>query len=303
MSFRYLRFVEKERNLVTFDWAMKKLLRHKANFGILEGLLSELLKKDVKIQEILEGESNQEALKDKFNRVDILAKLDGEELVIVEVQNTWEGDYFQRMLFGVSKTITEHIGLGKEYKTIKKVISVNIVYFDLGQGSDYVYHGTTTFRGLHKPDDILGLSPRQKSSFMMESVAEIFPEYWVLKVKKFNDRTKDTLDEWIYFLKNGTVKKGFKAKGLAEANEKFEIMKLSEKDRKAYKRYLISLMDDASYAFTVKMDQEEMMEQAVESTNAQHVVRLDGLGKSPEEIAELLGLKMADVMRFLGKER
>lgn len=178
---------------------------------------------------------------------------------------------------------------------------MNIVYFDLGPGKDYVYHGTTTFRGLHKPDDILGLSPKQKSSFMMESVAEIFPEYWVLKVKKFNDRTKDTLDEWIYFLKNGTVKKGSKAKGLAEASEKLEIMKLPEKERKAYKRYLISLMDDASYAFTVKMDQEEMMEKAVESANAQHVARLDRLGKSPEEISELLGLHLEEVLRFLGR--
>lgn len=80
--------MEAERKLVTIDWAMKKLLRHKANFGILEGLLSELLGKDVKIKEILEGESNQEELKDKFNRVDILATLDGEELVIIEVQNT-----------------------------------------------------------------------------------------------------------------------------------------------------------------------------------------------------------------------
>ena len=31
------------RKLITFDWAMKRLLRSKANFEILEGFLSELL--------------------------------------------------------------------------------------------------------------------------------------------------------------------------------------------------------------------------------------------------------------------
>jgi hypothetical protein len=63
-----------KRKLVSFDWAMKRILRQKANFDILEGFLSELLKIDIKIQEMLESESNQESDADKFNRVDILAK-------------------------------------------------------------------------------------------------------------------------------------------------------------------------------------------------------------------------------------
>jgi len=56
------------RKLVSFDWAMKKILRQKANFNILEGFLSELFKFDVEIVEILESEDN------KFNRVDLLAR-------------------------------------------------------------------------------------------------------------------------------------------------------------------------------------------------------------------------------------
>lgn len=346
------------RKLVTFDWAMKKLLRHKANFGILEGLLSELLRREVKIKEILEGEANQEKEKDKFNRVDILAKLDGEELVIIEVQNTWEGDYFQRMLYGVSKSISEHIGLGKQYKEVKKVISVNIVYFDLGQGGDYVYHGITEFRGLHDPDDVLGLSQRQKVTFGMESVYEIFPEYWVIQVEEFNDVTKDGLDEWIYFLKHAKIKKGFKAKGLVEANEKLEIMRLPEKDQKAYKRYLESLMDDASFALSVKMEidagiaatvdavveaaveaavevainentavkeqekqaaiaakeqemqsaiaaKEQEMQAALEAKELEiltaNVTRLAAKGRTPEEIADMLDIDLAQVRRILGQ--
>lgn len=311
---------------------MKKILRHKANFGILEGLLSELLRRDVKIKEILEGESNQEREKDKFNRVDILAKLDGEELVIIEVQNTWEGDYFQRMLYGVSKSISEHIALGVPYREVKKVISVNIVYFDLGQGGDYVYHGSTEFRGLHRPSDILGLSEKQKMSFGMDSVSEIFPEYWVIQVEEFNDVTKDGLDEWIYFFKHAAIKKGFKAKGLAEANEKLEVMRLPEKEQKAYKWYLESLMDDASFALTVKMEIdagiaatlepaiEAAVEVAVEAANAKkdeenraaliakeleiqakNVARLASKGNSAAEIADILDVDLQTVQRLLGQ--
>ena len=60
------------KKLVQFDWAIKKLLRHKANFAILEGFLTELLGFDVKIKSILESEGNKEDSADKYNKVDIL---------------------------------------------------------------------------------------------------------------------------------------------------------------------------------------------------------------------------------------
>ena len=57
-----------------FDFALQKLLRSKANFGILEGFLSELLFTDIEIVEILEAESNREVADDRSNQVDIKVK-------------------------------------------------------------------------------------------------------------------------------------------------------------------------------------------------------------------------------------
>src|SRR5438132_1032852 len=119
--------------LIAFDWAIKRLLRQKANFDILEGFISELLKEDIQIEEILESESNKEHVDDKLNRVDLLARNSRGELLLIEVQNTREDDYFHRMLYATSKLITEHITEGQSYALVKKVISINIVYFDLGQ--------------------------------------------------------------------------------------------------------------------------------------------------------------------------
>ena len=118
------------KKLIRFDWAMKKILRHKANFDILEGFLSELLGEDIFIQQILESESNKETEDDKFNRVDILVENSKGELVIIEVQDSKEYDYFHRMLFGASKAITEHIKVGQPYSMVKKVIAITIAYFD-----------------------------------------------------------------------------------------------------------------------------------------------------------------------------
>ncbi|MFA6409019.1 MAG: Rpn family recombination-promoting nuclease/putative transposase [Gammaproteobacteria bacterium] len=226
-----------KQHLVRFDWAMKKLLRSKANFGILEGFLSELLKQDLKILELLESESNKDHRDDKQNRVDMLVRLQSGEIVLIEVQVNTEDDYLHRILYGTSKIIVEHLGEGEKYKAIKKVYSVNILYFDLGQGQDYIYHGTTRFIGVHNNDE-LSLNDEQKKVYGKDATFKIYPEYYLIKVNQFNDIAKNTLDEWIYFLKNEEVKDTFRAKGLAEAKSKFNEMKFTPAEREEYQNYV-----------------------------------------------------------------
>ena len=233
------------RKLITFDWAIKRLLRSKANFDVLEGFLSELLKDDIQIIEVLESESNKDAALDKFNRVDLKIKNSRQELILIEIQYDREYDYLQRMFYGVAKTVTEHLSEGQTYAEIVKVISVNILYFDLGQGDDYIYHGQTVFTGMHKHDQ-LQLNEKQKVLFQQTTVSALYPEYYLIKINQFDDIAKDTLDEWIYFLKHEEIKENFTAKGLQAAREKLDIMKLSPQERAAYARYVEDLHYQAS---------------------------------------------------------
>lgn len=96
--------MEQQDRYIRFDWAIKRLLRQKANFGVLEGLLTVLLGEEVKIIELLESESNQQTIDDKFNRVDIKAKNSKGEIIIVEIQNTRELYYLERILYGVAES-------------------------------------------------------------------------------------------------------------------------------------------------------------------------------------------------------
>lgn len=275
------------KKLIRFDWAIKRLLRNKANFAVLEGFLSELLFDNIKIEQILESESNQETDDDKFNRVDILTHNSKNELVIIEIQSSYEIDYFHRMAYGVSKSITENLKLGQKYSEIKKVISVNIVYFNLGQGQDYIYKGKTDFIGLHQKD-VLGLSEKQKTTFVKEEVSDIFPEYYLLKVNQFNDNAKDTLDEWVYFLKNSEVKDEFKAKGLKEAGEVLDIMRLPKDDEYGYNRYLDSLHLKASEIFTLQTEAEFKLKEDIAKNGI-----LEGL--SNELLAKLTNLSITRI--------
>lgn len=286
------------KKLVRFDWAMKKLLRHKANFDILEGFLSELLAEEIKIKQILESEGNKETGDDKFNRVDILVENHKGELVIVEVQNTQEYDYFHRMLYGASKAITEHIRENQAYASVKKIISITIAYFDLGQGKDYVYHGTTVFRGIHK-GDILGLAEKQILTYQKTRVHEIYPEYWVIKTGKFKNRVNDKLDEWIYFLKNAEIKPTFSAKGLKEANEKLDAMKLSEKDQKAYTNYLKNLRDTASRNHTIEIDSQEIIKKAKEEKENEIILAMVKEGFTVTQIARITQKAAEEIERII----
>ena len=282
------------KKLIRFDWAIKRLLRNKANFVVLEGFLSELLFDNIKIEQILESESNQEYDDDKFNRVDILTHNSKNELIIIEIQSTYEIDYFHRMAYGVSKSISENLKLGQKYSEIKKVISINIVYFDLGQGQDYIYRGKTDFKGLHQ-NDILGLSEKQKQTFVKQEVADIFPEYYLLKVNQFNDIAKNTLDEWVYFLKNSEVKDDFKAKGLKEANEVLDIMRLEEEDQYGYNRYLDSLHLKASEVFSLQTEAEFKVREDEKNEIAKTGI-LEGL--SNELISKLTSLTIEKIQEL-----
>jgi len=229
--------------LIRFDWAMKRLLRQKANFTVLEGFLSVLLNEKITIINIKESEGNQEHPNDKFNRVDILVENQYGELLIIELQNSEQVDYFLRMLYGASKSITEYITKGDTYNKVRKVYHINIVYFKMGHGKDYVYHGTTEFRGIHHCD-VLQLTEDEKEFFTRENrksvndVKDLFPEYYILCIDDFNNVAKDSLDEWIYYLKNNTVPDDFTAPGLAEVRKRLQYDKLSEQEKMNYDHHL-----------------------------------------------------------------
>ncbi len=295
------------KTLIRFDWAMKRLLRQKSNFDILEGFLSELLREDIKIEQTLESESNQETAGMKFNRVDLLALNSKNQLIIIELQADSEVDYFYRMAFATAKAVVEHFSLSEQYEQVKKVYSINIVYFNLGQGEDYVYHGRTEFRGLHR-GDVLGLSERQQKKFSINHVYEIYPEYYILKVNAFNDLATDSLDEWIYYLKNNEVRPGSRAKGLALVQKRLEFDGLSERDRRIYLKDIENQAIERSIHRTSIEEAEERgiergIEQGIEQgearTTRQGIIRALQRGKlTIDEITEDFGVSVSLVLEI-----
>lgn len=307
--------------LVRFDWAMKHLLRNKANFDVLEGLLAELLHDpNIKIESLLESESNQDSENDKYNRVDVLVKTEHDQHIIVEIQCYTQWDYLTRILYGTSKTICEYLQEGDDYKQVVKVISISIVFFDLGVGKDYLYKGQTVFKGIHY-GDTLGLNEKEQKIYQPihktapQTPEAIFPEYYIIKIARFHEKVQDKMDEWIYFLKHGEIKQEFTAKGLQSAAKKLDILRLNETERRAYKRYQEALRDNASFDSTLEVEKiiaeerglkrgvaigEEKGREKGERLAKQTLARkLLAKGFPPQEVAVLTELSLAEIEAFL----
>ncbi len=301
-----------ETRLVRFDWAIKNLLRNKANFDILEGFLSELLGEQIRIESLLESESNQEQVDNKFNRVDLLVNTSTQERIIIEVQTASEWDFYHRILFGTSRIITEYLEKGKPYSRVPKVISVSILFFNLGVGSDYVYKGITEFTGVHTHDN-LQLSDKSSNLYLNQlkknytSPEDIFPTYYIIQLKKFTDIIKDKFDQWVYLLKHESIKADFDAQGIISAKEKLDVLKLSPQKRREYERYWQDLSFEASLVEThqVELAQAERFgeqpgeQKGIAKGIVQVAITMKHKGYSIQNIMDVIGLTHTEIEQLL----
>ncbi len=294
----------KDQRVIRFDWAIKNVLRDKANFDILEGFLGALLREDIRVVDLIESESDQEGGRQKFNRVDILVRDSGGRVMIVEIQNEHESDYIERLLFGTCKVIVDHMKLGSPYEEIAKVISVSILYFNLGSGDDYVYHGSTQFTGVHTGNPLVirrRFMTRQGRYVLRERdlEREVFPEYYLIQTERFRDEVRVDLDEWIYMLKNEHVPEHFKSRNIDRAREKLAVLMMSDEERRRYERYLMDAPIERDILKTAEARGEEKRAKetaenllSMGKLNAEEIAQATGL--SAEEVEELGNYKSDD---------
>ena len=255
-----------ERTIISFDYAIKDILRDKANFDVLSGFLTELLEKPVSVLEILESEGGTKSRDDKINRLDLKAKIDDGELAVFEIQYFDQIDFLGKVLFNACKAVVEQISSGDLFD-IKKVYSVNIAYYDIGAKNEYVFVASLNeFKGVHL-DEVIPFS--QNLDPRSDIVKDIHPEYFLILPKKFDEKirdeyghvvsdifkegTADKFDEWVYVLKNSMVKSDFTAAGIQAAGEKLDVLKMTPQQRAIYDREKIMDMSQKSQYYTAEL--------------------------------------------------
>lgn len=286
---------------IRFDWAMKRLLRNKVNFGVLEGLLTTLLGERITIQKLMEN--SIEDSQDKFSFANMIVTNEKQETFWIEIQNHNEYAYFERTIFDISQCLYNYITSKSNCYKVRKVYSVNIVYFTLGHGTDIVYHGKTEFRGIHN-GELLELSPFQKQTFKVNEVSQLYPEYYILKVNDFNRVAKTPLEEWIYYLNTGDVPEGASAPGLEEVKERLKLDRMTKTELDAYYRHLDNIVILRDNIFTEREEgraegrAEGRVEGRVEGERIKQLEiarNLKKLGLNTEAICQATGLSPQEV--------
>jgi hypothetical protein len=138
---------------------------------------------------------------------------------------------------------------------VKKVYSINILYFDLGKGADYLYHGQTTLIGVHTKDT-LQLAQHEQDDLHVVTPEDVFPEYFVNRVNEFNQLAVTPLEEWLEYLKNEYIRPDTTVPCLMEARERLEYLKMSEEERRIYDHYLDTLIRDTDVMKTKVLEAE-----------------------------------------------
>jgi alpha-galactosidase/6-phospho-beta-glucosidase family protein len=137
----------------------------------------------------------------------------------------------------------------------------------------------------------LQLSEDQRKAFACHEVGQLFPEYYLIKIKSFADITTDTLDEWIYFLRNSDILPSFKARGL----------QMSREERAAYDDYIENLRFQNSVSRTQLEDLEQARKDAeiakAEAQQAQaesEAAKAETQAMSAKAIAALVAAGLTD---------
>ncbi|GBU21362.1 hypothetical protein R80B4_01251 [Fibrobacteres bacterium R8-0-B4] len=225
-----------ERELISFDFAVKYLLRGKRDFVILSGFLSELMGKKVVVKDIINNENIKTAKEDKSGCVDLKAQIGGGEIVVFEIQFLREWDFFAKALFGVSSAITDQVEAGGEYD-IKKVYSINILYFNLNAKKEYLFSGKFNgFHGVHYKDEVIKFA--QSRTPTSKKLFDIHPEYYLILPRMFDEKLRSRFDEWVYILKNSKARDDFKAAGIKEAKTKLDYLRMTPQKKKEYMAFL-----------------------------------------------------------------
>jgi predicted transposase/invertase (TIGR01784 family) len=223
--------------IISFDYALKYLLRDKGSYHIIEAFISALLKSQgygpIKIIALLDTESNREEISQKKSLADLIVEDEQGQKYIIEIERQQVTNYAHKACFKTSRLIADQLPSGTDFLSLKKVFHISLLYFKVGRGS--LFHGKTIVREVETGE---------KLSFHIEDakhgvidVTNIFPEYIFIAIPDFDDDIQEELDEWLYVLKHAEVREDFKSDIMRRVADKLNVLHMTKEERDGWINY------------------------------------------------------------------
>ena len=288
-----------DKPLVSFDYAIKYLLKDKGDYSIVEGFISALLKtkgyKDIKIIALLESESNKEDSKSKRSLADLIVEDEDHHKYIIEIERNLKDSFIHKSLFNTSRLIVDNLAQREDYTQIIKIFHISLLYFPIGNGNGSIYHGKTIIHEIETNEKLSVHITNQKTGEIFDAT-NILPEYFYISVPLFNDRLEKEIDDWLYIMKYDEVPNNYHSPYMAQVAEKLSILKMTPAERERYSYYQKKLYSDRDELQAAEAKGEargEARGKAEERIEIAKAMLLDG--DSAERVAKITGLPITEI--------
>ena len=222
-----------EKPLISFDYAIKYLLKNKGDYEIVEGFISALLAvqgyKPIKINALLESESNKEASHLKKSIADLVVQDEDDNKYIVEIERAFTPHFLHKAHFNTSRLVVDSILGNQDYTTIKKVFHISLLYFYTDQMRKPIYHGETIIHEVDTAHPMQVLIANQ--GLILFKHKNIFPEYFFISIPLFNEVIHQEIDEWLYIMKHSEVREDFRSPYMKKVTERLSVLRMDDEER------------------------------------------------------------------------
>ena len=277
-----------EKPLVSFDFAIKYLLKNKGEFQIVEGFISALLGafgySPVKIKAVLDSESNKEQDKLKRSIADVVVEDEQDNKYIVEIDRAYTSIFLYKACFDPYRLVVDSISTREDYSTIKRILHINLLHFVPNNMEQPCYHGKTLLKGLAGSEPVnIYISDLGGQIF---DARHVLPEYFAIAIPSFNDVIKEEIDEWLYVLKHSAIREDFHSPYMSQVAERLSILKLTSEERAFYYQEKFAALKARDYLTSAEergreKGREERMQKGIEKGREEG--REEGREKGREE--------------------
>ena len=243
-----------EKPLISFDYAIKYVLRDKSDNDIIEGFISAVLnaanKPSIKIVTRLGEESNKERSEAKQSLADLIVEDEKHQKYIVEIERSAVTGYIHKACFNTSRLIVDSIPKGSDYTSIKKVYHISLLYFDIPWIEDAVSHGKTVFERIESHEKVnINLETIDHEIYRL---VDVLPEYFIICVPRFNGVIRRELDEWLYVAKESDTRPDFKSPYMDKVRDRLSILRMSSSERHEYYKKMKEIYTQSDQVYTAE---------------------------------------------------
>ena len=274
------------------DVVFQALFGEVGNESITKGFLETILERKIDSIDLSKNPILRREFKDeKLGVLDIIAKLDENEICNIELQIVDKKNIIERILYYWSRLYSRQIKSGEDYKILQKAIVILITDFKIENLEELDYHSRWKI-----------IEDKQEKKIILTQKLEID----IIELPKIigKEKEQDNLLDWLYFLENPkserVTEKMKENENLKEAVKKLDNLSEDERMQRIADLRQKAIMDEkAIYEKGLEVGIEKGIMEGSRKEKIEIAKKMLELKIDKETIAEATGLTEQEIEKIL----